>query len=136
MATQQQVGWERKLKALEVELAAWRSEQEGGSRRIPETLWRGASQIAAVAGVGKVAVALKLDHTTLKKRVAALETEKKQSTVADSPASFVELSYQQDELEVGSCLLEITSPGGARMRLQLAKLKMADVLCLVQEFRN
>lgn len=51
-------------------LAAWRSTRALGAR-IPGDLWLRATELAERYGVAQVAVALKLDYTSLKRRLAA-----------------------------------------------------------------
>ncbi|MCP5247909.1 MAG: hypothetical protein H6942_05105, partial [Candidatus Accumulibacter sp.] len=50
-------------------LAEWRKTRPR-SPRIPEDLWSRAIELAERHGIAKVAVALKLDYTSLKRRLA------------------------------------------------------------------
>jgi hypothetical protein len=57
------------LAAAAAALAKWRSTRPRSSR-IPEDLWSRAIELAERHGIAKVAVALKLDYTSLKRRLA------------------------------------------------------------------
>jgi hypothetical protein len=72
-------------------LAEWRSTLPRTSR-IPEELWSRATELAERHGVAKVAAALKLDYTSLKRRlsVTASRPAEGERTSPQSPA-FVEL---------------------------------------------
>jgi hypothetical protein len=58
------------LNRLQQQLAAWRREQSR-STRLPEVLWRAATDLARTQGPSRVACALRLDYYKLQQRLAA-----------------------------------------------------------------
>ena len=73
-------------------LAAWRSSRAPGAR-IPGDLWLRATELAERYGVAQVAVALNLDYTSLKRRLAATASRRaERARSTPQPADFVELN--------------------------------------------
>jgi len=97
-------------------LAQWRSTRLR-SRRIPEDLWSQATELAGRYGIAKVAVALKLDYKSLKRRVSAKHSaDDARSTSVSS--SFVELNLGLP-LAPAVCVLVLTDRAGRGLRIEL-----------------
>lgn len=99
---------------------AWRRVRTAGSR-IPEALWALAVQLANRHGVYPTASTLGLDYYSLKKRVAAGDSDSRSAAPA-----FVELSASS---LVGSreCLIELEDGAGTTMRVHLKGYEASDV---------
>ncbi|MCM8611746.1 hypothetical protein [Accumulibacter sp.] len=73
-------------------LAAWRSIRASGGR-IPGDLWLHATELAGPNGVAQVAVALKLDYTSLKRRLAATASSRaERARSTPQPADLAKLN--------------------------------------------
>ena len=76
------------LEQLRQQLTEFRNTQPVRSR-LPEPLWAGATELATRYGVHRIARALHLDYTGLKKRVAQRERPKPKRSASVAP-TFVE----------------------------------------------
>jgi hypothetical protein len=97
-------------------LAQWRSTRPRSSR-IPENLWSQATELAERYGVAKVAVALKLDYKSLKRRLAARNAAIDACSAPMSPG-FVELDLGLP-LAPPVCVLVLTDQAGRALRIEL-----------------
>jgi hypothetical protein len=107
---------------------AWRECRKIG-KRIPQTLWALAVQLANVHGVSRTATAPGLDYYSLQKRAGA--------GVAQAPASapaFVE--FTAPVMAAKQCQVELDNGSGATMRVQLVGYDAADVEALSRSFWN
>jgi hypothetical protein len=110
----------------------WRRTHELGTR-IPDSLWKLATNLASTHGVSRTACALKLDYYSLKRRV-----EEKSSTVLTSSSAasnFIELPAST-LAGSGECVIEFESPDGAKMRIQLKGAATSDLVALSRSFWN
>jgi hypothetical protein len=107
-------------------LAQWRSTLPRTSR-IPEELWSRATELAERHGVAKVAAALKLDYTSLKRRlsVTASRPAKGERTSPQSPA-FVELNFGLP-LATPACVLLLSDRHGRALRIELPRAASSDI---------
>ena len=120
------------LAAAAAALAKWRSTRPRSSR-IPEDLWSRAIKLAERHGIAKVAVALKLDYTSLKRRLAGTATAAttaKRPTVgvrSSSPsADFVELDFGLP-LTPPACILVLSDRHGRALRIELPRAASSDI---------
>jgi hypothetical protein len=105
------------LAEVRAELQAWRGQRRKGDR-IPEKLWRRATQAVRQYGVNPVSRALRLDYYELKRRTGNGE---RQVTRKHGPV-FVEMSAglgaEALGQEVGlACVVELEKGNGTRMRI-------------------
>lgn len=117
------------LAAAAAALAEWRKTRQRSSR-IPEDLWSRATELAERYGIAKVAVALKLDYTSLKRRLASTA-----ATTAKRPAAgvrssspsrdFVELDF--DLLAPSPCILVLSDRHGRALRIELPRAASSDI---------
>ena len=107
-------------------LAEWRSTLPRSSR-IPEELWSRAIELAERHGVAKVAVALKLDYTSLKRRLNAPAKRPAEGgrTSPQSPA-FVELDFGLP-LAAPACVLVLSDRHGRALRIELPRAGSSDI---------
>ncbi len=119
------------LEQLARRLNAWRARRAPG-QRIPDELWRGATDLAAVHGLSPVSAALKLNYYDLQRRLRAGRPRRAgRSTVP----TFVELApgtAPPGSWERGT--LELVHPCGARLTLRLPHARPRDLLALVEQF--
>src|SRR5712671_2544925 len=92
---------------LQRQLDQFRSTQPRG-RRLPDSMWQAAVELARQHGVYSVAHPLRLDYTGLKKRLGGVPVRRRE---AAKPA-FVELIAPQEE-----CVIEFEAPSGNKMRV-------------------
>lgn len=99
-------------------LASWRSQHGGRGRRIPETFWDQAQELARVHGVAETARALRLDE----RRLAAMLAQAPVSIAPRSvePAAFVELGGLEVGLRGDAAVVEFLGREGDCMRVQVA----------------
>ena len=91
----------------------WRRSREGRGR-IPEDLWRMAVGAAAVHGVYATARRLRLNPTTLKKRMPIRE---ERHAISDA-TRFVELPWL-GTTSAPECILEAEDQAGKKLRIHL-----------------
>ena len=108
-------------------LAQWRSTRPRSSR-IPEDLWSQATELADRYGVAKVAVSLKLDYKSLKRRLTARNAAIDARSAPMSPG-FVALDLGLP-LAPPVCVLVLTDRAGRALRIerpQAASSHLAEV---------
>ena len=102
----------------------WRRNRKRGTR-IPEALWRAATEVGQEHGVSKTAQALRLDYYALKERVESVAAERP----AVAPPS--ELKFLEIPLGASSgrpeCVLEFEDGQGARLRVELQGAALAQL---------
>ena len=123
------------LAAAAAALAEWRSTRPRSSR-IPEDLWSRAIELAERHGIAKVAVALKLDYTSLKRRLARTAAAATAPAPAKRPAAsarssahsadFVELDFGLP-LAPPPCILVLSDRHGRALRIELPGAASSDI---------
>lgn len=105
-------------------LEEWRSSQPRRAR-LPEPLWSEAVALARTQGLAPTARALRLDYSSLKKRLQRLAADGR-----GAPPAFVEL-IAPGATTVSACVVELEGPHGGRMRIQFrAAPPPADLVAL------
>jgi len=138
-----------KLEEVRRQFEDWRRTRERRTR-IPEPLWRAATETAAVVGVYQTAKTLGINSGSLKKRVkevavdgarnggrrprASAAAETATATAWEPPgATFLELP--PPVWAAGSeCTLELEEAGGAKMRVHLKGPSVPDLAALSRSF--
>ncbi len=100
-------------------------------RRLPETLWQAAVELARVHGLHPVARPLQLDYMGLKKRLGEVPVVRKRTA---KPA-FVELVAAHPAL-VADCVIEFESSAGSKMRIQWKSSTSPDWASLLRAWRE
>ena len=109
----------------------WRQSGPLG-RRIPESLWASAVELAGTYGVSRVSSVLRVDYYSLKER---LKQQASSSTAQETNdiATFLELPAPARP-GVSECLLELEDADGAKMRIQLKGVETPDLVALSRSF--
>jgi hypothetical protein len=115
---------------LQRQLEQFRSTQPG-RRKLPESLWQAAVELARQHGVYPVAHPLRLDYTRLKKRLGGSPTFRRK---AAKPA-FVEL-VAPPRAQLEECVIEFESSSGSKMRIQWKATAPPDWTTLLQAWRE
>jgi transposase-like protein len=112
--------------------------------RLPEELWAAAAKLARRDGIEATALALEVDRPSLQKWTDRFEPgaqprQRRQvrqrragRTVSAAPA-FVELLAQTTGA-APSCLVEVESQRGAKMRLELKDIPTSELAELIRAF--
>ena len=135
---------EQELQEIRKPLESWRS-LEGVPNRIPEEVWGKATELAARHGVGIVAAGLHLNHSKLKRKVEALksaETRAKSKAIAPGSLATIEPAFVElfgtpaapGPTSQSSCVLQVESPRGARLRMEVGGLDAVGLALLLKEF--
>ena len=105
-------------------IAHWRERRPYRGAAMPAALWSAAVELARRHGLYITARTLRLDYGSLKKRLKAASPD------GSSPA-FVELPALVP-LGLGPCVIEIEAAQGARMRIEVSGVTVADLVTLTQ----
>ena len=100
-------------------------------RKLPETLWQAAVELARQHGVYSVAHPLRLDYVGLKKRLDGVPNRKRKSA---KPA-FVEL-IADHSATMADCVIEFESSVGSKMRIQWKASTAPDWISLFRAWRE
>jgi hypothetical protein len=119
------------LESVRQELDQWRKNRKSRRTRIPERFWQSAVELTKEHGVYRVARALRLDYSALKKRATGLPGGAGRDQ-ADQPM-FVELEMSEARVS-GECMVEMENHRGAKMRIALKGTHGVDVLALCNGF--
>ena len=111
--------------------------------RLPEELWAAAAKLARRDGIEATAQALDVDRPSLQKWTNRFEPgaeakprkPRRQRQPRREPAApaFVEL-LAGNTGAVASCLVEVESPRGAKLRLELKAIPTGDLAELIRAF--
>lgn len=119
------------LSTLVDRLNHWRSVRSPG-HRIPEDLWKAATDLARAHGIAPVSAALKLNYYDIQHRLGMPRRARKPRV---KRPDFVELAPLVSPSPArDSSTLEILRSSGSRLTLRLPHAKSRDLLPLVQEF--
>ena len=125
------------LEELRKRFAEFRSKHPPRTH-FPEELWHAAAEMARRRGVNPVCRCLRLDANSLKKWLGeqAGETQpkrarKKHAQIA--PAAFMELLTPASGVAT-SCIVEVESPRGGKLRLELKGIGTGEIAQLIYTF--
>jgi hypothetical protein len=125
------------VEALRVQFEEFRGGHDKRTR-LPEELWRAAAEIARHRGMNVVCRSLRLDANSLKKwmgqdskTVKAKRKTRKQT--AEAAAHFVELITPAAS-GGSSCMVEVDSPRGGKLRLEWKGVSASEVTQLIRTF--
>ena len=118
------------IEQLQRQLDEFRSTQPH-RKKLPETLWQAAVELARQHGVYSVAHPLRLDYVGLKKRLDGVSDPKKK---AAKPA-FVEL-IADHAATMADCVIEFESSIGSKMRIQWKASTAPDWISLFRAWRE
>ena len=115
---------------LQRQLDQIRSTQPG-RRRLPESIWESAVELARQHGIYAVAHPLRLDYMGLKKRLGGTPNRQRKA----SKAAFVEL-IAPPSTPLPECVIEFESRSGAKMRIQWRASSAPDWSSLLRAWRE
>ena len=115
---------------LQLQLNEIRSTRPRG-KRLPDSVWQAAVELAREHGVYSVAHHLRLDYTGLKKRLDGVPATQKK---AAKPA-FVEL-VAAHPATMAECWIEFESSIGSKMRIQWKGSSTPDWASLLRAWRE
>lgn len=116
------------LESLAAELDEWRTSQDR-RRRIPESLWMKAAELAKQIGVTRVSTTLRLSFDGLKRRMSVPQSLPIGD--GDECPAFLEWLVAP---QASACLIKIESPSGARMQVELANISPPALVEILQGF--
>lgn len=93
-----------------------RSDAHELGTRIPEKLWRLATQLAVTHGVSRTANTLKLDYYSLKRRLSQRVSKAGLPATSTPAAAFLELPASTFAT-AGECIIDLEHSSGAKMRI-------------------
>ena len=112
--------------------------------RLPEELWAAAAKVARRDGIEETARVLEVDRPSLRKWTGRFEPRapaKLPNTPVRRPArkrvpaapAFVEL-LAETTTSATSCLVEVESPQGGKLRLELKAIRSSELAELIRAF--
>lgn len=119
------------ISALADRLTHWRSVRSPG-RRIPEDLWKAATDLARAHGIAPVSAALKLNYYDIQHRLGMPRRPRKPRVKRPGFVELPPLVSPSPARETST--LEILRSCGSRLILRLPHPKSRDLLPLVQAF--
>ena len=119
------------LEQVEQRFVRWRASRKRGER-IPQALWCAAVALAKEHGLGRIAQELRVDCDGLKKRLDGAEAG---ARIDASAAKFVEL-IAPSAVAMCECIVELENARGAKLRLELKGVELAQLARLSSIFLN
>ena len=115
----------------------WRSTHAVRSR-LPEELWAAAADLVQRDGIDATARALDVDKPSLRKWAERLQPQRRARRLppkqrANALPAFVELLASSSGAAT-SCLVEVESPRGAKLRLELKAIPTRELAELIRAF--
>jgi len=107
-------------------LERWRSTRRSRRSPIPAALWATAVAVARQHGLYATSRTLRLDYAVLKKRMHAADDR----AGASASPTFVELRPWPSPTSACDCVIELETPRGGRMRVQVKGVAMPDLVAL------
>ena len=112
--------------------------------RLPEELWAAAAKLARRDGIEVTAQVLDVDRPSLQKWTDRFEpraqaqqrkapVQRRASKRVSAAPAFVELLAETTS-EVTSCLVEVESPKGGKLRLELKAIRSSELAELIRAF--
>ena len=116
--------------------AEWRQTHATRSK-FPEQLRQAAARLAKRDGIDTLMRALKVDKPSLQKWMGRLQQQPPPKRKTNTEPTFVELLASSADFGVphkaaGSCLVEVESPRGGKLRLELTGVptnELAELIC-------
>lgn len=123
------------VEALRLRFEEFRNRHEKRTR-FPGELWRAAAELAGKRGINAVARTVRLDANSLKKWMAqgaAAQPTKQKDHERAKERAFVEL-FAPAAGAAGTCVLEVESPKGGKLRLEWKGVSSAELTQLIRAF--
>ena len=127
------------VEQLQRRFAEWRG-THAVRARLPEELWAAAAELAQRDGMDATARALEVDKPSLRKWADRLRPQREPRPRRSPPKrrasampAFVELLASGSGAAT-SCLVEVESPRGAKLRLELKAMGTSELAELIRAF--
>ncbi len=122
------------LSAVHREINQWRRCRRHRREQMPEVLWRRAADLAGKYGLNPTARSLKLNYSSLKKRLA--EAASGETAPAPAQPDFIEIPPAV--LAPGSveCTIEWIEDGNSTMRMRIQGVGMSELTALAGVLRG
>jgi|SRR5580704_3635833 hypothetical protein len=115
---------------LQLQLNEIRSTQPPG-KRLPDSVWQAAVELAREHGVYSVAHHLRLDYAGVKRRLGGVSCRRRKTR----KPTFVELIAPPSAM-LGECLIEFESLHGSKVRIQWKAATSPDWMSLLRAWRE
>jgi hypothetical protein len=115
---------------LQLQLNEIRSTQPRG-KKLPDSVWQSAVELAREHGVYSVAHHLRLDYAGLKKRLGGVSHRRRKTR----KPTFVELMAPPSVM-LGECMIEFESLRGSKVRIQWKAATSPDWMSLLRAWRE
>jgi hypothetical protein len=115
---------------LQLQLNEIRSTRPRG-KRLPDSVWQAAVELAREHGAYSVARHLRLDYTGLKKRLGGVSQRRRKTR----KPTFVEVMAPPSAM-LGECLIEFESLDGGKVRIQWKAATSPDWMSLLRAWRE
>ncbi len=117
------------LETVKQQFATWRKSRKHRSR-IPDELWEATVGLSGQYSIHHISKALRINHTTLRDRIAA----RNMSENPETQACFFELTPPLPSSPISECLVEMENRHGEKMRMHFAGEIGLDLLALSHNF--
>ena len=127
----------RTLEEVNNEFRNWRRSRQRGSK-IPQRLWQAAAGLSEQHSIGKIAVTLALDYTTLKQRIMSLPSFQPRRVAEEfmpgrAGSGFVEVDMAAGG-SAGECTIETEDGIGRKLKMHLSGAGFAEVIEIAKAF--
>jgi hypothetical protein len=136
---QESAAYREDVEQLRRRFAEWRS-THAARARLPEELWAAAAELAQRDGMDVTARALEVDKPSLRKWADRLRPQRQPRPRRSPPKrrgnampAFVELLASGSSGST-SCLVEVESPRGGKLRLELKAIATSQLAELIRAF--
>lgn len=126
------------VEQLRQRFAEWRKTNAVRSK-FPEELHQAAAVLAQRDGIDAIMWALKVDKPSLQKWMDRLQQQRPPKRKTSAEPTFVELLASSADFgapckAAGSCLVEVESPRGGKLRLELTGVATSELAELIRAF--
>ncbi len=122
------------VEQLRQRFTEWRKTHAVRSK-FPEELHQAAARLAHRDGIDTVMRALKVDKPSLRKWAARLQQQRLPKRKMNIESTFVELPASgAPHKAAGRCLVEVESPRGGKLRLELTSVPTSELAELIRAF--
>ena len=127
----------RTLEEVNNEFRSWRNSRKRGTK-IPQQLWQAAAGLSEQHSIGKIAVTLGLDYTTLKQRITYLPSFQTRRVAEEfipdrAGSGFVEVDMVAGG-STGECTIEAEDGIGRKLRMHLRGSSFAEAVEIAKAF--
>ena len=125
------------IEQLQQRFTEWRKSHAVRSK-FPEELHQTAAVLAQRDGIDAIMRALKVDKPSLQKWMDRLQQQRPPKRKTSAEPTFVELLASSADFgapyKAGSCLVEVESPRGGKLRLELTGVPTSELAELIRAF--